>query len=87
VPGAVHRAAFFNPVPASKLVEVVLGSQAGDGVRTRAEDCVREWRVTVRNAPGFASSRLGVVIALEAIRMLEEGVASATDIDAAMTLG
>jgi 3-hydroxybutyryl-CoA dehydrogenase len=43
--------------------------------------------VTVRDAPGFASSRLGVVLALEAIRMLEEGVASAEDIDAAMVLG
>ena len=81
---------FFNPVPTSKLVEVVVGRQTDDQVRTRAEDWVREWGktpVTVRNAPGFASSRLGVAIALEAIRMLEEGVASAADIDAAMTLG
>jgi 3-hydroxybutyryl-CoA dehydrogenase len=43
--------------------------------------------VTVRDAPGFASSRLGVALALEAIRMLEQGVASAEDIDAAMVLG
>ena len=43
--------------------------------------------VTVKDSPGFASSRLGIVIALEAIRMLEEGVASAEDIDAAMVLG
>jgi 3-hydroxybutyryl-CoA dehydrogenase len=81
---------FFNPVPASKLVEVVLGSRTPEELRLRAEGWVREWGktpVTVKNAPGFASSRLGVAIGLEAIRMLEEGVASAEDIDAAMTLG
>ena len=43
--------------------------------------------ITVQDSPGFASSRLGVAIALEAMRMLEEGVASAADIDTAMTLG
>ena len=43
--------------------------------------------VVVNDAPGFASSRLGVAIALEAMRMVEEGVASAEDIDAAMVLG
>ncbi len=81
---------FFNPVPASKLVEVVLGRRTPGELRARAEDWVREWGktpVTVKNSPGFASSRLGVAIGLEAIRMLEEGVASARDIDAAMTLG
>ncbi|MFC5834580.1 3-hydroxyacyl-CoA dehydrogenase family protein [Nonomuraea insulae] len=81
---------FFNPVPASKLVEVVLGGRTSADLRDRAEGWVREWGktpVTVRNAPGFASSRLGVAIGLEAIRMLEEGIATAEDIDAAMTLG
>ncbi|GAA5003854.1 hypothetical protein GCM10023257_56170 [Streptomyces hyderabadensis] len=81
---------FFNPVPASKLVEVVVGDRTADDLRQRAEEWVRSWGktpVTVRNAPGFASSRLGVAVGLEAIRMLEEGVASAEDIDAAMTLG
>jgi 3-hydroxybutyryl-CoA dehydrogenase len=81
---------FFNPVPASKLVEVVLGGRTPGELRLRAEGWVREWGktpVTVRNSPGFASSRLGVAIGLEAVRMLEEGVASAQDIDAAMTLG
>jgi 3-hydroxybutyryl-CoA dehydrogenase len=81
---------FFNPVPASKLVEVVLGHRTSGELRLRAEGWVREWGktpVTVKNSPGFASSRLGVAIGLEAIRMLEEGVASAADIDAAMTLG
>ncbi|MFT4085145.1 MAG: 3-hydroxyacyl-CoA dehydrogenase family protein [Nocardioides sp.] len=81
---------FFNPVPASKLVEVVLGAHTTPTLRGRAEGWVRHWGktpVVVRNSPGFASSRLGVAIGLEAIRMLEEGVASAADIDAAMTLG
>jgi 3-hydroxybutyryl-CoA dehydrogenase len=81
---------FFNPVPASKLIEVVLGDRTAGELRLRAEDWVREWGktpVTVRNSPGFASSRLGIAVGLEAIRMLEEGVASAQDIDAAMVLG
>lgn len=81
---------FFNPVPASKLVEVVLAEQTAPELRERAEGWVRSWGktpVTVRNAPGFASSRLGIAIGLEAIRMVEEGVAAPADIDAAMTLG
>jgi 3-hydroxybutyryl-CoA dehydrogenase len=55
---------------------------AGDWVRA-----IGKTPIVVTDAPGFASSRLGVAIGLEAIRMLEEGVASADDIDAAMTLG
>lgn len=81
---------FFNPVPASKLVEVVLTDRTSPQLRDRAEAWVGEWGktpVTVRNSPGFASSRLGVAIGLEAIRMMEEEVASAENIDAAMTLG
>jgi 3-hydroxybutyryl-CoA dehydrogenase len=81
---------FFNPVPASTLVEIVRGD-ATDGTLV-AE--AREWvaaigktPIVVTDAPGFASSRLGVALGLEAIRMLEDGVASAEDIDAAMTLG
>ncbi|GGC81373.1 3-hydroxyacyl-CoA dehydrogenase [Tersicoccus solisilvae] len=81
---------FFNPVPASGLVEVVIGERTGDELRDLAPAWVRDLDktpVVVRDAPGFASSRLGVAIGLEAIRMLEEGVASAEDIDAAMVLG
>ncbi|OMH34464.1 3-hydroxyacyl-CoA dehydrogenase family protein [Tersicoccus sp. Bi-70] len=81
---------FFNPVPASGLVEVVIGERTGDELTGLAPAWVRELDktpVVVRDAPGFASSRLGVTIGLEAIRMLEEGVASAEDIDAAMVLG
>ncbi|AGF73731.1 3-hydroxyacyl-CoA dehydrogenase family protein [Corynebacterium halotolerans] len=81
---------FFNPVPASKLVEIVVAD-------TTPADLVGEARawveglgktpIVVADAPGFASSRLGVAIALEAIRMVEEGVASPEDIDNAMVLG
>lgn len=81
---------FFNPVPASALVEIVLGASTG----AQLADAARNWvtalgktPVTVNDAPGFASSRLGVAIGLEAIRMVEEGVASPEDIDTAMVLG
>ncbi|WP_394160989.1 3-hydroxyacyl-CoA dehydrogenase family protein [Galactobacter valiniphilus] len=81
---------FFNPVPASKLIEVV----AGKATRPELVDAARGWvaglgktAVVVNDAPGFASSRLGVALALEAIRMVESGVASAEDIDNAMVLG
>ena len=81
---------FFNPVPASLLVEVVLAKSTSAELAGRARQWVEalgKTPVVVNDAPGFASSRLGVVIALEAIRMVEEGVASAEDIDAAMVLG
>jgi len=81
---------FFNPVPVSTLVEVVAGTATDPALVAAAGDWVRalgKTPVTVRDAPGFASSRLGVALALEAIRMLEQGVASAEDIDAAMVLG
>ena len=81
---------YFNPVPASKLVEVVIGEQTGEELTALATEWVRglgKTPVVVKDAPGFASSRLGVAIALEAIRMVEEGVASPEDIDAAMVLG
>ncbi|WAA67193.1 3-hydroxyacyl-CoA dehydrogenase family protein [Microbacterium oxydans] len=81
---------FFNPVPASTLVEIVRGATTGPALIDDARGWVRalgKTPIVVADAPGFASSRLGVAIGLEAIRMLEEGVASAEDIDAAMTLG
>ncbi|TLM84648.1 3-hydroxyacyl-CoA dehydrogenase family protein [Pseudarthrobacter sp. NamE5] len=81
---------FFNPVPASTLIEVVLGEQTSPGLAAEAKGWVEalgKTAVVVNDAPGFASSRLGVAIALEAMRMVEEGVASAEDIDAAMVLG
>ncbi len=81
---------FFNPVPASTLVEVVVGSATDAPCVAGARDWVAaigKTAVIVRDSPGFASSRLGVLLGLEAIRMLEEGVATAADIDAAMELG
>ena len=81
---------FFNPVPASKLVEIVTAPETGTAVL----ESVRGWagalgktEIVVRDAPGFATSRLGVTLGLEAIRMVEEGVASPADIDTAMELG
>jgi 3-hydroxybutyryl-CoA dehydrogenase len=81
---------FFNPVPASALVEVVAGRETPPELVERARGWVAalgKTAVVVRDSPGFASSRLGVALGLEAIRMLEEGVAAAEDIDAAMVLG
>ncbi|CAI3802925.1 3-hydroxyacyl-CoA dehydrogenase family protein [Pseudarthrobacter sp. MM222] len=81
---------FFNPVPASTLIEVVLGEHTSEQLARAARGWVAalgKTAVVVKDAPGFASSRLGVAIALEAMRMVEEGVASAEDIDNAMVLG
>lgn len=81
---------FFNPVPESSLVEVVIGAETSPVLATAAKGWVEalgKAAVMVNDAPGFASSRLGVGLALEAMRMVEEEVASAEDIDAAMVLG
>ena len=81
---------FFNPVAASTLIEVVVGGQTSEETVAAARGWVSglgKTAVVVQDAPGFASSRLGVAIALEAMRMVEEGVASAEDIDNAMVLG
>ncbi|MGZ0712753.1 3-hydroxyacyl-CoA dehydrogenase family protein (plasmid) [Coraliomargarita sp. W4R53] len=81
---------FFNPVPASTLVEVVVGAATDSALVEQARGWVAaigKTPVVVHDSPGFASSRLGLAIGLEAIRMLEESVASAEDIDAAMVLG
>ncbi|MGT2461740.1 3-hydroxyacyl-CoA dehydrogenase family protein [Sinomonas atrocyanea] len=81
---------FFNPVPASTLIEVVIAEKTSPETEAAARGWVSglgKTAVVVKDAPGFASSRLGVAIALEAMRMVEEGVASAEDIDNAMVLG
>ena len=81
---------FFNPPHVMKLIEIVRGERTADDtveqVRAVAES-MGKTPIVVRDSPGFATSRLGVAIGLEAIRMLEEGVASAEDIDRAMELG
>ncbi|MDQ3805121.1 MAG: 3-hydroxyacyl-CoA dehydrogenase family protein [Acidobacteriota bacterium] len=81
---------FFNPVHIMRLVEIVVGREtsreAVEAVRAVAVR-MRKEPITVRDVPGFASSRLGVALGLEAMRMVEEGVADAKDIDTAMELG
>jgi 3-hydroxybutyryl-CoA dehydrogenase len=81
---------FFNPVHIMALVEVVHGPRTDPQIRERAVELARRWGkepIVVRDSPGFASSRLGVALGLEAMRMVEEGVASPQDIDTAMELG
>ena len=81
---------FFNPVPAMALVEVVVGAATADAARQAALaliDRIGKTPVVVADAPGFATSRLGVALGLEAIRMVEQGVAEPADIDRAMELG
>jgi len=81
---------FFNPVPASRLVEVVVGPATDPGITGVVVGWVGrlgKTAVVVQDSPGFASSRLGLALGLEAIRMVEEGVASPSDIDTAMELG
>ena len=89
-PGRFLGMHFFNPVPRSALVEIVTGT----ALRPEMLDAARAWvsllgkeEIVVRDSPGFATSRLGLIIGLEAIRMVEEGVASAGDIDRGMELG
>ncbi|MFD9814142.1 3-hydroxyacyl-CoA dehydrogenase family protein [Streptomyces sp. NPDC059080] len=89
-PGRFLGMHFFNPVPASALVEIVVGPATDDATVERALGWTRalgKKDVVVKDSPGFASSRLGVALGLEAIRMVEEGVAAPEAIDGAMTLG
>jgi 3-hydroxybutyryl-CoA dehydrogenase len=81
---------FFNPVHVMKLVEVVTHGRDSRPAAERAVVFARQLGkepIVVRDSPGFASSRLGIVLGLEAMRMLEQDVASAEDIDKAMELG
>jgi 3-hydroxybutyryl-CoA dehydrogenase len=81
---------FFNPPPVMELLEIVRGLGTSDATVERAlafAKAIGKSPIVVRDTPGFASSRLGVILGAEAIRMLESGVASAVDIDRAMELG
>ena len=81
---------FFNPVWVMSLLEIVNGERTDPAVLEQARAlAVRIGKdpIVVKNMPGFATSRLGVAIGLEGMRMFEEGVASAEDIDKAMELG
>jgi 3-hydroxybutyryl-CoA dehydrogenase len=89
-PGRFLGMHFFNPVPAMALVEIVLGEGTSEQTARAANELVAELgkeAVVVGNSPGFATSRLGLVLGLEAIRMVEAGVAAPADIDKAMVLG
>ena len=89
-PGRFVGLHFFNPVHIMALVEIVNGERTT--IRT-SNSCHRfvlglgKEPILVNDSPGFASSRLGIVLGLEAIRMVEAGVASPQDIDKAMVLG
>jgi 3-hydroxybutyryl-CoA dehydrogenase len=81
---------FFNPVPIMKLLELVRHKKCSEETIAAAKligETMGKETILVEDVPGFATSRLGVVLGNEAIRMLSEGVASASDIDSAMKLG
>jgi len=81
---------FFNPVHIMKLLEIVRTEKTGDEVIEAARSvglAMGKTPIVVKNSPGFATSRLGLTLGLEATRMLDEGVASVEDIDTAMELG
>lgn len=81
---------FFNPVHLMRLIEIVVGSETSEETKDAVLAVSRAMKkepIVVKDVPGFASSRLGVALGLEAMRMLEQGVASARDIDTAMELG
>ncbi|MDE0476178.1 MAG: 3-hydroxyacyl-CoA dehydrogenase family protein [Gammaproteobacteria bacterium] len=89
-PGRFLGLHFFNPVHLMALVEVVRGSRTGEATLDAGVAFARglgKEPIAVRDAPGFASSRLGVALGLEAMRMVEEGVADPAAIDKAMELG
>ena len=81
---------FFNPVPIMELLELVCHDGCSEetiALAQAAGEAMKKTTILVKDVPGFATSRLGVVLGNEAIRMLADGVASAEDIDKAMVLG
>lgn len=89
-PGRVVGIHFFNPVASMPLVEIVRGAGTSPESAQRAvsfAESLGKKTVRVSDSPGFATSRLGVALGLEAMRMVEEGIASPEDIDRAMELG
>lgn len=81
---------FFNPVAIMPLLEIVKGSESSEDTVSRAQSigvALLKTPIVVKDAPGFATSRLGIALGNEAMRIFEEGVASAEDIDRAMVLG
>ena len=89
-PSRVVGMHFFNPVPKMKLVEIVRGLETGEKAFRVVEDVAHKMgkeTVDIRESPGFVTSRVNALIGNEAFYMLEEGVASAEDIDKALKLG
>lgn len=89
-PRSVAGMHFFNPVHIMRLVEIVVGTETSDETTATVREVAQRMKkepIVVRDVPGFASSRLGVTLGLEAMRMVEQGVATAGDIDKAMELG
>ncbi len=89
-PGRVLGMHFFNPVHIMKLVELVRHERTDSDVIEDAREITLKMGkqpIVVTDSPGFASSRLGVVLGLEAMRMVEQGVAKPEDIDKALELG
>lgn len=89
-PAAVVGMHFFNPVHLMRLIEIVVGEETSAETVEATLAVARRLKkepITVKDVPGFASSRLGIALGLEAMRMVEQGVASAKDIDTAMELG
>lgn len=89
-PSRVIGLHFFNPVHIMKLLEIIVGPKTSPEVYERAAafgERIGKQTIEISDSPGFATSRLGLVIGLEAIRMVEQGVGSPEDIDKAMTLG
>ncbi len=81
---------FFNPVAVMPLVEIVRGAETSAETEEKAATFAASLGkevIRVADSPGFATSRLGLALGLEAMRMVEEGVATACDIDRAMELG
>ena len=89
-PGRVIGMHFFNPVPKMKLIEIVRGLETSEeavGLTQTVARGMGKETVVVRESPGFITSRINAMIGNEAFFMLEEGVASARDIDKALKLG
>jgi 3-hydroxybutyryl-CoA dehydrogenase len=89
-PGRVVGMHFFNPVPKMKLVEIVRATETSDGTIATTSEVARRMgkeTVLVKESPGFITSRVNAMIGNEAFLMLEQGIASAEDIDKALKLG
>ena len=90
MPDRVIGLHFFNPVAVMKLLEIVKGNQTNTQTISRSiafAQRMKKEHIIVKDSPGFATSRLGIALGNEAMRMYQEGVASAEDIDKAMSLG